>query len=213
MTTPALQAQMQYVENCLGTGFTPSEIARALSVTEGYVSQLIAKIKEERANTGAAERIAPRLGVSEKTLKIDDLYEDIELRAAQQLHRVIPHVVDPNKLTNILARINATKRRSQAMPASGGAEGSGGVRIQLPPRAKAVFIFSSDNQAVETVTRKPVEVDGEVVEVEERRSLITASPAQLDSLAEMFKLEQAAEKNHATQKDVLALADLVPTKG
>lgn len=141
---------VEFIRGCLQQGFTQEEIAQSLAVDPSYVSQLCSAHKLSAGNERFAE--------------IDDLYEQLERQALQQLKRVMGTVHDPLKLTRIAASMNSSKRRSLASPIV--TEGRGTlVQLTLPQAMAAQFIFNASGEAVacqsEGATRPLVTVTAE----------------------------------------------------
>lgn len=96
----------------LSSGYEQVQVASALGVTEGRISQII-------ANPLFAEKLAELKFVQmKKHNETDNKYDKLEAKALDQLERSLPLVMDPMKLTNIVSRLNQAKRRGSTSPDS-----------------------------------------------------------------------------------------------
>lgn len=138
-----LAPENKYIVNCLASNFTITQIAQALGVTPSAIDQAIeAHELKHLAQLAMFHR-------NSKITNIDNMLDNIEHKALQNLEKACNYLQDPMKLMRIADFANKAKRRS--IPSQGGSSDNIAVAIvQLPARVlESKFIFDRNNQAVE----------------------------------------------------------------
>jgi len=125
----------------LGSGATPAEASRHLGITEGYISQLMAK--EEFRDEVLSRRFSSMQAFKDRDAK----YDSIEDALIAKLEQSIPLLYKPAELLNAVVRINAIKRRGspEITPA---VINQTVVNLQLPTLITDKFVRNSNNQVV-----------------------------------------------------------------
>lgn len=154
--------QVSAVAAALSNGFSDSEIANAHGVTQSAVSQFIESHGLEQHRKGL-----------QKFEKIDDLYNNLELMAAEKLEKSLKlAVLDPLKLCAVIRTINGAKRRSLS-------EGNTTVSLtqnrlislNLPQHVKVRAMLNSQSEVVE--------IDGRTIATMEAAKIENMSQVQL----------------------------------
>lgn len=94
----------------LGMGFEAAQVASALNVSAGRISQLVSD-----------ESFTKRLGeLKYKNLikhnETDNILDKIEKKLADKLEQTLPLMMRPTEIANVLARVNGMKRRGASSP-------------------------------------------------------------------------------------------------
>lgn len=124
----------------LAAGVTPSECAVALGITPSAVTQLmdtpevsseLAKLREEQVK---------------RSTEIDSKYDRIENKLLDQLERTVPLLMRPGEIANVLARVNAAKRRGVGAPQQQGPAKI--LQLNLPTILQQRFVVNTHNQVI-----------------------------------------------------------------
>lgn len=151
----------------LGSGIPQNQVALALGVTEGAVSQWMSS--QDFAQLVAEKKFE---ALSRNT-KIDDKYLELEEKLQDKLEKVLPLMTRPREVVAALTAINGTKRRGAQVAETGASKSTQIVQLTLPNIILQQYISNGNNQIVEVKTD-----DGR------SQSLITASSSSLDRLSE-----------------------------
>jgi transcriptional regulator with XRE-family HTH domain len=129
-----------YIISCLEKGFSESQIAAALGVTQSAVSQLI-----------EAKNLKSQLQQHETFDKIDTNLNKIELKLSDTLLKMLNQpgtMLNPMQVGSLLKTVNSARRRStgegRELPGSAKL-----VAIKLPEHVKARIVVSAENQLLE----------------------------------------------------------------
>lgn len=124
----------------ISSGVTPGEAARALGITPGAVTQLmetpevsseLSKLREEQILRSSA---------------LDAKYDRIEDTLLDKLEKSIPLLLRAGEITNVLARVNAAKRRGAGAPTA--AAPTKILQLNLPTILQQKFVLNSHNQVI-----------------------------------------------------------------
>lgn len=156
---------LEYVK----AGVTNTEIALALGITPGAVTQLldtpevseeIRKIREEQLK---------------KSSTIDSKYDDIELKLLGQLEKTTPLLMRPMEIAKVLATVNAAKRRGVAHTENSGPAKV--VQLTIPVALQAKFVVNGANQVIsageQTLVTMP---SGNIAKLAETKNAIPLPP-------------------------------------
>lgn len=137
-TSAATTVSREYIISALRSGFSDSQIADALGVTQSAVSQLIDS-HGLRETASANSRFAT----------IDEKLNSIEEKALDGLDKQVRFVHDPMKLLKIVTGINNAKRRSLAEGKSVIQNNNVQlVQISLPQHLREEVKLNAQNQVV-----------------------------------------------------------------
>lgn len=162
----ATNGKIQYIEQALSKGFSAAQIANGLSMSESAVSQLISSYNIKVG------------GSSKKAAELDDIYDDLEHKTAALMGKALAVCeLDPVRLSVVLSRLNAMKRRSygEGQGVTGGAAGAL-VALQLPQQVNRApdVTLSSRNEIVE--------IEGRTIATIDRGNLNKLSGARLENM-------------------------------
>lgn len=160
----------KYIQSCLAQGFTQAQVADSLGVDASYISQVCAQFSITEAPL-------------QQFAAIDELYEELELKALKQLKLLISSCTKPMDLLRIATSINGAKRRSLGSTTSvqvQQATATGIVRLGLPKAAVSAFVMNEQNEAIGWKE----EAEGK----EQVRTLLTATQQQLTQMATEHKV-------------------------
>lgn len=141
MSIPHHSTHSNQLINLLTRGVTQIEAARAIGITPGAVTQLV-----QTPEVAAALEKYHAAQVSQSS-QIDANYDAIELQLQEQLKKVLPLVMRPGEIANVLTRINSAKRRGVAHTAAAGPAKV--LSLNIPIALQARFVVNSANQVVE----------------------------------------------------------------
>lgn len=127
--------------NLLTQGVTQSEAARALGITPGAVTQLM----EHPEVSAALDKY--RLAQIAQSSQIDANYDAIELQLQEQMKKVLPLLMRPGEIAQVLTRVNSAKRRGVAHTAAAGPAKV--LTLNIPAALQAKFVLNAANQVVE----------------------------------------------------------------
>lgn len=127
--------------NLLTQGVSQSEAARALGITPGAVTQLL----EHPEVSAALDKY--RLDQIAKSSQIDANYDAIELQLLEQMKKVLPLLMRPGEIAQVLTRVNSAKRRGVAHTAAAGPAKV--LTLNIPAALQAKFVLNAANQVVE----------------------------------------------------------------
>lgn len=96
----------------LGMGVEPTQVANALQVSPGRISQLLGD-----------ESFTKRLGEAKykaliKHNETDNILDNIEIKLAKKLEQTIPMMMRPGEIVGALHKVNSMKRRGHMSPDS-----------------------------------------------------------------------------------------------
>lgn len=136
-------------------GCSQVQAAKAIGVTEGYVSQLC---QEPEFQLQIADAIREDM---EKAVTIDANYLDIEKALSEKLKSLIPYLVTPDSVLRSLKAINGMNRKVQGVSATndgtpGAVNGqqSGAVRLQVPQIIIQNFVTNPNREVVAVDSRE-----------------------------------------------------------
>ena len=141
MSIPHNSTNITQVITYLKSGIQPIEIARALGITPGAVTQLmqhpevapeIAKIQAEQQARSSA---------------LDKRYDDLEEKLLGQLEKTVPLLMRPMEITKVLSQINAAKRRGVAAAIQTGPAQI--LQLNIPIALQTKFVVNAANQVIE----------------------------------------------------------------
>lgn len=126
----------------LGRGYAQTIVASAVGCDESYISQLVSQ-PEVRDQISAL-----RLTHVHASVALDDGVDDLEARALDKMHQMLPFITKPMEAIRIYQIANAAKRRSSEV--SSAVESKAPiVQFVLPSVMAVQFKLSSDKQVVE----------------------------------------------------------------
>lgn len=140
-TLPHHSTHASQVISYLKSGVTPIEISRALGITPGAVTQLMATPEVATELTRLREEQAIRSSA------IDAKYDSIEEKLLNQLEKTIPLLMRPGEIAGVLTRINAAKRRGVAHAVQTGPAQV--LQLNIPIALQSKFVVNGLNQVVE----------------------------------------------------------------
>ena len=94
----------------LGSGVAAEQVASALGVTPGRISQLLAE------ETFSQEVAALRYDALQQHNKRDDRYDRLEDTLMDKLDKAMPLLIRPGDIINALTKVNNATRRGQSAP-------------------------------------------------------------------------------------------------
>lgn len=168
-------------------GCKQDQVAKALGVTPGLVSQWCA---EEDFQIQLTQDIKKGF---ERSLSIDDTWDDIEDKLQRKLSSMVDIFVTPEQVLRALKLANEANRKTQhSKPLEGSGDSSqgssaGSVKLILPIVIKNQFVVNPQN---------------EVVQVDDR-NMITLNSASITTLVN----EHLAREKEALSKPNLKLID------
>lgn len=139
------------IANLLVAGASQAQVARAIGVTESYITQLLTD--DTQFNSLYSELMVVKL---EKTKTKTDTYDNLELDLVQEM-KSRASTADMSELAKALTAVTASRRSNGEGRSSGNSDGVVpiAVNIHLPA-------FISKQFAVETNSRNEIiEIDGE----------------------------------------------------
>ncbi len=125
----------------LSSGITSAECARALGVTDSYISQLIGD--EEFTRKLAEQRFEALRKNNARDNELDEL-EDTLIAKIKESSRWL---VDPMKAAKLFQIVNAAKRRGSSAPASL-LEKQTVIRLNMPITLVQKFTLNGQNQII-----------------------------------------------------------------
>lgn len=130
-----------YVENCLVSGFSRTQISEALAVSPSAITQLLDNNPEilERVNAKRAATLTRRKS-------IDDRLEEIEEKGWKLLNQQLSMLGDPMKILKVTMAANAAKRRGDAVSQEQPIGKT--VILNMPTHVTQNFQFNSNNEAI-----------------------------------------------------------------
>lgn len=176
MSLPHHSTHTTQLISLLTSGVSQSEAALALGITPGAVSQLV------QTPEVARELEIYRTKQLQQSSQIDANYDEIELKLQEQLKRVVPLLMRPGEIAQVLTRINSAKRRGVAHTTSAGPARV--LSLNIPVALQAKFVVNGSNQVVEagnqtlvTMQSSNIAKYAEASNVRSKPSLPTAPPA------------------------------------
>lgn len=142
-TAVALNSTDERALKLLGTGtILQEQVAAALGVTPGYISQLMA---DEKFAAAVQELRYQNLNRhNERDNKLDTLEDQI----IDKMQRSLPLVMRPMELTRMLQVVNGAKRRGQSAPESASTQ-TKVVTITVPVQVINRFTTNQENQVIQ----------------------------------------------------------------
>ena len=110
--TSTANSQEDKILELLASGIPQNEVAAALGLSDGRISQLVA---DENFSRKLAEAKYQNLVKHNET---DNIYDSIELKLAKKLEQNIPLMMRPMEITRALQTVNSLKRRGVSSPDS-----------------------------------------------------------------------------------------------
>jgi predicted transcriptional regulator len=132
-----------YIVSALRSGFTESQIAQGLGVTQSAVTQYI-----------EAHSLMDRVGDMRKFENIDNLYntmEEFALKKLQESSRMA--IMNPMKWAQIVKTLNGAKRRSLSEGRAVLESGATLVQLSLPARLQVEVRKNAQNEVIEVQGR------------------------------------------------------------
>lgn len=132
------------IKEMLGKGLTPSTVAMAVGVTEGYISQML-------ANTEFATEVANmRMVELQKHNARDATYDSLEDQLLEKLQDVLVYMTKPGEVLKALQIINGAKRRgTDTLTSQGSITNSTVINLIMPKHTVASFSTNAIGQVVE----------------------------------------------------------------
>lgn len=125
----------------LGNGVTAEQVAAALGVTAGRISQLL-------SDDVFAEKVALlRYNNLQAHSERDNAYDSMEDDLLKKLRNALPLIIKPDTILKAISVINAAKRRGQSAPQSITNQQTV-VQLILPEAITHKFSVNSDNQVI-----------------------------------------------------------------
>lgn len=150
-------SKIDYIKNSLALNFTQTQIAKGLGISESAVSQLISTYNIEVK--GSSSKVAAQL---------DNLFDEIELNAAQKLQKALAVCdLDPVRLAAVLSRVNGLKRRSHGEGQGVLSKTAELVQLELPQH------LTSHVNVVRSPQNEIIEIEGRAVTTIDRSKLNT----------------------------------------
>lgn len=175
VTSPTEQKAL----NLLGSGIGAEQVAAALGVTPGRISQLLSK--EAFAESVAALRYE---NLQQHNVR-DGAYDSLEDELIQKLNRALPLMLKPETILRAIAVVNSAKRRGQSAPEQV-INQQNIVTIVLPKVVAAKFAVNIDNQVTKAGEQ-------ELVTMQSGSLLKRAEAATEQRLEEARALEHAPD--------------------
>jgi len=141
-----LNSSEEQVFQLLASGLNAAMVASALSLSEGYISQLLAQSDFRDRVTSA------RLAKSKDYIARDEKLELAEAKALDRLTLLLPMITKPAEAAKVYATLNAAKRTLSATPTSQNPS-TATVVLNLPKSSSIAFTLTHD-------TNQVLEVDG-----------------------------------------------------
>jgi transcriptional regulator with XRE-family HTH domain len=178
----------------LSAGFTQDEVASALGLTPGRISQIV-------ANPEFSLKLAEKkFAALAKHNAADEDYDNIETTLREQLKRVLPLAMKPMEITRMLQAINGMKRRGTTAPQNTGLSRPV-VALRINAAVVHRFAVNAANQVVEATagehTQSLVTIQSGGVQRllnEQAKTLRPELPAHADSSDVIWKRGQGREK-------------------
>lgn len=142
---PAYTGNARKALDLLGSGVQPVQVAAAIGVSEGYISQLLAD--EQFQLAVAQKRYDSLLAASER----DASYDAIEDELLQKLKTSLAFMTKTGEILAAIKVINGAKRRG-ASSTVGASSQSQVVQLVLPAGVRARFAQDAQGQVVEVQT-------------------------------------------------------------
>lgn len=125
----------------LGSGVSAADVARALAVTPGRISQLLANTEF------AAAVIQLKFDALQEHGARDSKYDNLEDKLLEKLERVLPMMLKPKDILNALKAVNAAKRRGVAATEHVVSQ-QNVVALVLPTIVAQTFTTNINNQVI-----------------------------------------------------------------
>ena len=142
---PAYTGNARKALDLLGSGVQPVQVAAAIGVSEGYISQLLSD--EQFQLAVAQKRYDSLLAASAR----DASYDAIEDELLQKLKTSLAFMTKTGEILAAIKVINGAKRRG-ASSAVGAQANSQVVQLVLPAGVRARFAQDAQGQVVEVQT-------------------------------------------------------------
>ncbi len=150
----------------LGAGAAPSQVARALGVSESLISQFLA---QESFAAAVAER---RFSALLKHNKRDDRLDALEDLLIQKLENVAAFMHKPSEIIHAFTRINQAKRRGSSAPEQINQQHSV-IQLTLPVQILQQVTVNAANQVIKAGQQDLITVQSG------RLPTLVASPAKV----------------------------------
>lgn len=176
----------------LGTGLLQVEVARALGVTEGQVSQWMA---EPDFQAQVSAEIKANFAMQSE---VDSNYNATERKLSERLLQQSEYMFDPDKILKALQFVNGAKRKlaplQQNPQEGGGVTINAPVTLIFPQQVAKEFMLSPNNEVIG--------VDGqEVLTLPSKNIDMLANDIRLATKTADPKLKLVRKSNGAGQQD------------
>lgn len=160
----------------LGSGIAAVNVASALGVTEGRISQLLSN--ESFANKVATLRYERMQAHNVR----DNRYDGIEDKLLDKLERALPLMMKPETILKSIQVVNSAKRRGQSSPDQV-VNSQNIVNILMPKVITQKFTVNMDNQVIEAGDQQLLTMDsGQLLrDTENKLKTPQLPPSQEDS--------------------------------
>lgn len=134
----------------LANGATQSEVALALGVSDGLISQYMAEVDFKQQ---LLEIVTRNMEVARE---IDDNYQEAEKVLSKRLKDQVAMMYNPDQVLRTLKFVNEAKRKAPAINGNNGINGNGGngvagiqpVVLVLPQVIRKEFVINPQNEIV-----------------------------------------------------------------
>lgn len=140
MSIPHHSTHATQLVDLFSKGVTPIEISRALGITPGAVTQLM-------AHPDVAPQISEiRAAQIARSSALDARYDSLEEKLVTQLEKSVALILKPQEIAKTIVMINGLKRRGAAHAPELGPQNQ--VTLQLAPQILQRFVTNTHNQVV-----------------------------------------------------------------
>lgn len=165
MSIPHHSTHITQLTALLSAGVSQVDAASRLGITPSAVTQLI------ETSPDLQELRRKQL---ERSSQLDIEYDEIEAKLLQQLKRVLPLVMKPGEIGNLLTRINAARRRGVAASTNEGPTTI--VQLNLPTAIQNKFVVNTANQVVAAGSQELVTIPSQAVQTLLKRKELPHAP-------------------------------------
>lgn len=174
----------QKIIDLLSKGLSAVQVAKALGVTEGYVSQLANEdSNKHKIQANRAIEVAGRL-------TIDSNYDKIEEYGTEALLKLVEtkgSLLEPMKLMKIVQTANTARRRLEQNPAAAAGGQQFTINVTLPNVSLPLLslVKSANNEVLEVGGQQLLTMPSQLVKQAAQQRLIVAQaliPVSIDSI-------------------------------
>lgn len=152
----ALNGVQEKIKDLLAAGVSQTQVAAAVGVSDGYISQLM---EDENFRTAV---IMSRGEIAVNDVKADQEVDDIEEAARQKIKGLLAFETKISTVLKVYQVMNAAKRKTE--PTAATIPNAGViVNISLPQKAIVDFTLTADKQVVEVAGRSMATLPSNVV--------------------------------------------------